>query len=377
MSDTFVLPSWLQDQDADTIHQRMMERLPADIDKTEGGFPYDFTRPTALEKAELLEFFLPETLKIMFPQWAYGEWLDLHATGLGLTRRPPNRATGTVTVEGVPGTIIPAGFVFAVPAVGSSPAIEFYTQEEATIPDAGTANIPIAAVEAGASGNVAAASITIMASPITGITTITNEAKTSGGTAEENDDTLRERIAELEKTANTSFVGCDADYIRWAKEIAGVGTVLIDTQYEEEHPNWVRLVILDANGEPGNAQILEDVYNHIMRPDDRIQRLAPIGAVLFVEAPNGTTIDYYIGGLKLETDTDLDTVLAAFRQNLRTYYITAKEEGVVRYTRACAVLSDTAGVVDFDTLTLNGGTENLTILTDGYPVTGNVETGEE
>lgn len=76
----FVPPSWLNDQDAETIHKRMMEALPADIDDTEGGFPWDMTMPTALEKAEMLEFHLVETLKLMQPMWAYGEWLDYHAS---------------------------------------------------------------------------------------------------------------------------------------------------------------------------------------------------------------------------------------------------------------------------------------------------------
>ena len=83
-----------------------------------------------------------------------------------------------------------------------------------------------------------------------------------------------------------------------------------------------------------------------------------------------------ISGLKLEPEADEDTVLEAFRENLRTYYVTAKEEGVVRHTRVCAVLSRTTGVVDFDGLTMNGDTENINILTDGYPVTGEVKTGE-
>lgn len=373
----FMLPSWLNDQDAETIQQRMMKALPADIDNTEGGFPYDFTMPTALEKAELLEFFLPETLKIMFPQWAYGEWLDLHAKGVGLTRKPANQASGYLTVTGIAGTVIPAGFTFAVPAIDDSPAIEYQTQEEAAIGEDGEVSIYVVAVEAGTGGNAPAGSIAIMAKPMTGITGITNPQAMTGGTAEEDDDGLRARIAEIDHAAGSSFVGCDADYIRWAKEVPGVGTVLIDTQYEVDHPNWVRLVILDSNGEPANEQIRSAVYDHIMGPEERsIKRLAPIGAILFVEAPNGTTIYYYISGLKLEPEADEDTVLEAFRENLRTYYVTAKEEGVVRHTRVCAVLSRTAGVVDFDGLTMNGDAENINILTDGYPVTGEVKTGE-
>ena len=51
MSIEFKAPSFLNDQDAETIHKRMMEELPPDIDDTEGGFPWDFTKPTALEKS--------------------------------------------------------------------------------------------------------------------------------------------------------------------------------------------------------------------------------------------------------------------------------------------------------------------------------------
>lgn len=48
---TYTPPPMLQSIDDDEIHARMLEALPSDIDKTEGGFAYDFTRPAALEKA--------------------------------------------------------------------------------------------------------------------------------------------------------------------------------------------------------------------------------------------------------------------------------------------------------------------------------------
>ena len=35
----FELPEFLQDCGADPIHARMLDELPDDIDKTEGGFP--------------------------------------------------------------------------------------------------------------------------------------------------------------------------------------------------------------------------------------------------------------------------------------------------------------------------------------------------
>ena len=51
---TYTPPPMLQSIDDDEIHARMLEALPSDIDKTEGGFAYDFTRPAALEKASAM-----------------------------------------------------------------------------------------------------------------------------------------------------------------------------------------------------------------------------------------------------------------------------------------------------------------------------------
>ena len=228
----FTPPSWYIGETAEQIQARMMKQLPPDIDNIEGGFPYDFTMPTALEEDELINFVLIETIKIMFPAWAYGIYMDYHAAGVGLTRRAAAHAVGVITVTGVPGTQIPEGTIFCVPAVGDTPAIEYATQSVAAIGTAaeeeayGTVDIPVQAVEGGVTGNVAADTVVFMAP----------------------DDDLYERIVLQEQTAGESFTGCDADYIRWAKEVDGVGTVLVDAQFEETHPNWVKLIVLDSNG---------------------------------------------------------------------------------------------------------------------------------
>ncbi len=184
----FVAPDWLANQNAEAIHKRMMEMLPNDIDDTEGGFPWDFTKPTALEKAELLEFFLVETLKIMHPMWAYGRWLDYHAAVVGLERKDANKAAGILTVTGKTGTNIVAGSRFAVPSIGDNPAIVYETRRQYTIGSEGTVDIEIFAVEGGTKFNVSAGAISLMLIPIQGITTLTNAAAITGGTEEESDE---------------------------------------------------------------------------------------------------------------------------------------------------------------------------------------------
>lgn len=374
----FTLPAWHRGETAEQIQARMMSRLPPDIDNIEGGFPYDFTMPTALEEDELMNFVLIETLKIMFPAWAYGKYLDYHAAAVGLTRRPANHAGGYVTVTGIPGTEIPVGTVFCVPAVNDVPAIEYATITDAVIGDAeeggeyGTVDIGVTAVAGGISGNVAADTIVIMASPFKGVVSVTNQAAITGGTREETDDELYERIVLAEQDTE-SYVGNDADYIRWAKEVNGVGTVLVDTQYEVDHPNWVKLIILDANGQPANDQILAAVYEHIMAPNNRAEdRLAPIGAILVVEAPAGCSLTIEVKGIELTDGYTIEEVVKRFKDRLEMYYIEAKEDAEVRWNRVHAVFTETEGVEDFTSLTVNGGTGNIAVEADDYPVTEGV-----
>jgi len=366
----FIPPSFLSDQDAETIHKRMMENLPPDIDDMENGFPWDFTKPTALEKAEMLEFHLVETLKIMFPMWAYDEWLDYHAKGRGITRKPANAASGELLITGISGTTIPAGFKFAAPATADTPAIEYQTTEKYTIGEDGTVRAQITAVEAGPKGNVPANTVTLMMTPIKGITSITNEANITGGTEVESDDELRNRIMEIDAASEASFVGSDGDYKRWAEEVPGVGTALVMPEWAG--PGTVKVVVIDANGQPANTAIIAAVYDNIMSPGDRLQRKAPIGATVTIEAPTAKELNYTFT-LELKAGENQETVLERFKAQLRTYYVEAKKDGVVRYNRVSSILTNTDGVKDFTDLTINGGTVNIDLEEDEYPVTGIVD----
>lgn len=368
----FIVPGFLSNQDAETIHKRMMGRLPPDIDDTEGGFPWDFTKPVALEKAEMLEFHLVETLKIMFPMWASGKWLDYHAKGRGMERKPANQASGGLMITGTTGTTIPAGFKFATPSVDDRPSIEYEAKEKYTIGEDGTIEIQVVASEAGTKGNVPAGTITLMMTPMEGITSITNQNPITGGAEEEGDDALRGRIDEADAASEASFVGSDSDYKRWSEEVPGVGTALIVPEWAG--PGTVKVVVIDANGQPANQAIIDDVYNHIMRPDDRLQRKAPIGATVTVVAPTAKDIDYSFI-LELQPGETEETVLDRFMEQLQGYYIEAKQEGVVRYIRVGALLANTSGVKDFTGLIMNGNTANIELAEDEYPVTGLVDPG--
>nr|WP_325190773.1 baseplate J/gp47 family protein [uncultured Selenomonas sp.]DAQ55142.1 MAG TPA: Baseplate J like protein [Bacteriophage sp.] len=373
----FKPPEWLGGMSSRSIQERMMQNLPLDIDKTEGGFVWDLTFPTALEKAELLQFHLIRTLHMMHHMWAEGRWLDYHAHENGLVRKPKNKAYGTITITGQKRTAIPKGFVFSVPSDGGVPAIDFETLDAAVINENGVARIAIQALEGGTKSNVAADTIVIMRSPIKGIIKITNEEPLTGGVEEESDASLRERIDDLLAGNGDSYVGNNADYVRWAKEVPGVGFAYTIPNYNGI--NSVKVVVVDANGSPANAQIIEAVRVHIFGTDRKdINRLAPVGLVDFlVSAPSPVVVDYKLS-VRLNPRTNRDAFIQSFKSALLAYYQEISkdaEEGrrCLKYIMVAAILARLPSVDDFKNFRMNGSMDNILYSEEEYPITGKIE----
>ena len=366
----FTNPDFVEGNSEEEIQERMMANLPSDIDDIPGGFPYDFTMPTAIEKSEIINFIIPRTLMIMFPQFAWGDWLDLHGTQCGLKRREATKATGYVNLTGEDGIEIPVGTVFCTPATDTTSAIEFESTELVVVEE-GSAKVPISAIQTGSSSNVAAGSITLTLRPITGIYSIKNDLAVTGGTEEEEDDVFRERIMEANANKGTSYIGNVSDYRRWAMEVAGVGSVTI-IPTPDGVGGKVKIVIVDSNGQPANEHILQEVYAHIMAPDDPFSRLAPTGADIEVVAPTTGNINYS-ANIALTDIGDIENVKKEFIASVADYYEVAKKEGILRYSRVYAILSNTTGVKDFNSLKIDGNTENLAIDKESFPFTGTVD----
>lgn len=375
---TYVPPEILDDMDEDTIHARMMEALPKDIDNTEGGFAWDMTRPAAVEKADAMTL-LNEIVQIFFPEWSYDIYLDSIAATVGLTRKSATAAEADLTVTGTAGTIIPVDYLFATAATAISENLEYAVTEEATIGEDGTATVHVKCTQAGTTGNVPSNSIVLMDSPMTGIETFTNEAAATGGTEAEKDDDLRERIKQRDQQGESSFVGNDADYKRWAQEVDGVGSVIVIPEWEGPGTGTVKLIVMDAAGAPASATIRENVYNHIISPDDPDERLAPIGAILTVETATLLIIEIE-ATVTLAADTEMEDVKTEFTEALAEYCEKAKAEGAdsatgigyIRYTRIGGILSGITGIVDYADLKLNGGTSNIEIEASEYALTGTI-----
>lgn len=372
---SFELPDELQGVTAADIQRAILNRLPENLDKTEGGFIWDMTMPTALEKAEVLQFWLPLALMNSFHMWATGRWLDYCAHDCGLSRHLATYSYGDVEVVATEAVTFPAGFIFSVPSEDSNPAIDFEVVEAAAIDEPGTLTIRVKAVESGTNSNVPRNSISIMKNPIRGVESINNPAATTGGTLPETDDSLRQRIDDFYAGRGASFVGNRKDYERWAKEVAGVGYARCIPLYAGA--NSVKLVIADANGDPANAEILAAVESYIFGTGhDDINRLAPVGVAQWeVAAPTLTPINYSLD-VKLAAGYTLENVERLIRENLGKFYRTLADEentfGELRYVAVSEQIFNTAGVADFKHLRVNNSRDNVTFAVDEMPLTGTV-----
>lgn len=255
------LPEYLTEQTYETILQRMLDSLPADLDKSEGGFIWDALSPAAIELA-LAAIWAQQVLERGFASTTFGEYLDLRCEEHGLTRRPAVKATGQVTFTGTTGTVIPAGTQVSTASSEAAPAVFFATTSEATIGAEGTVTVDIEAMEAGASGNVAAGTITMLAQPMAGVTGVSNAAATTGGLDEEDDASLLTRY--FQRVQSPSVGGNKADYVNWAMEVPGVGGVSVVPV--RDRPGTVSVAIINTNKVPADQALIDAVQNYIAPP---------------------------------------------------------------------------------------------------------------
>ena len=367
----FTIPEFLKNHSTNEVHAKMKEILPVDLDKSEGSHTWNFTRPTALVVAELCQFILPEVIKLIFPEWSYGEFLDGHAKVRGMSRRAAVAATGTLLITGAPTTIIPAGSMFSTASINEEPSVDYMTVEEATIPESGEVEVDVECSQTGIVGNTTPNTIIFVGNKITGVTGVTNPEEVAGGTEEESDGSLIERIVEYDRTQGESFVGNPQDYKRWATSVPGVGNAIIIPAQDDS--GLVTIIITDANGAPATESLCEEVYNYIMRPDDPGLRRAPINALLSVLPPD--TIDIMIKAtVELEEGHDMETVKEDFVSRLAAYLPFALDDKEIKYSKVWAELSATTGVNDFSDLEIGikadgvYGTSNIPITITQLPM---------
>lgn len=364
----FPIPSFIEEATIDNIHEEMLSIIPDDIDKSEGSFVWDFTRPTATQLSYFTQYVLIEALKIAFPTYSYGIYLDELAKSNSLQRKAATHATGTITVTGTAGVTIPVGSIFSTESTSNIESIDFETTETAVIGEDGTVDIAIQCTEAGINGNVSVGTIIMKSSDLPdGINAVTNAKATVGGTDEEEDDDLRERIENVEQSKSVSYVGSVSDYKRWAESVDGVGEAIVIPA--QDNSGMVTIVLTDANGDPASDVLCQAVYDEIIGvKEDQSDRLTNInGNLLTVKAPE--TVEIAVSAtLYLDNTVSLSEIKTAYLTALSEYLTATNSTGEVKYSKICSLLLAMDGVEDYSDVTLNEGTVNISLEKDEIAV---------
>ena len=347
-------------EDEDSVHERMLSNFQ-DVSTLEGDFIYDATRPTAEQIAELKQLGLQNNLKIAFPQTSYGTYLEWLGECKGVFKNQPTKATGVITFTGVQGTIITKGTIVTTIATDEKQSIEFELLETKTIGENETVDIKAESRIVGTIGNVSKGSISVLLGSINGVKSVTNK-DFKGGTDIEDEEHFRERVLVAEQEDKLS--GASSDYIRWAKEVDGVG-------YAYVVPEWngagtVKVLILDKNRKAATQELIDKVQEYIyplnISEGENRDGKAPIGALVTVVTPDTLLINVKASFI-FSNSFNEETVLNNLKTKIDKYLDKIDLGGTVSYNAIQAIVGSMMltdeGIQDFSNLTINDAKENI------------------
>ncbi|MGN7387716.1 baseplate J/gp47 family protein [Sporosarcina sp. SAFN-015] len=337
----------------DEIHAEMLNSVRDDVDKREGSVVHDMTAPTA-EQIELLDYEIQAAYLNGFADTADLLYLIRRAAEMGVDWKDAVPARGNVTINGSEGVVVPAGF-----RVYTDSGVYFATTADATL-TAGTATVGVIAEAGGEAGNIGIAEITQYVPSVAGITSVTNDAPFTGGIDAETAEALLARY--LLKVRKPITSGNVYHYEKWATDVEGVATAKVFPLHNG--PGTVKVVVI---AEDGRAPIPEV----ITRVAENIETERPIGATVTVVPVTEIAVNVS-AKLTLAGDLEAADVLDAVKASIGAYLLAAAHTGVVRYARVGEALLEADGVLDYENLTVNGGTSNVTIAEDAVAVVGEV-----
>lgn len=337
------------DQTEEAVRARMFGNMDSGLDQAQGSMPWNLIAPLAIELNKLWVA-LDQVVDFGFAQTTYGDFLDARAEEHGVTRKAATEAVGTVRFTGTNGTQVPAGSQVSNTVLAGSPdePVVFETDVLGTV-SGGFVDIAVTAIDAGTAGNLPASSIDRMVTVVALITAVDNAAAMTGGTDEETDEELRDRL--LAAIAAREGAGTQDDYVTWALEVEGVGAATCE-------PLWsgagtVRVMILDTDLQPASAGLQTTV-------SDYIQTLRPIGADVTIDTP---ALDTHAisATLTMEAGFTVGGVQTAVEEAIQAYYDSLDTGGDVIYFEVGAALVTTLGVADYSALLVDGAAVNVVI----------------
>lgn len=333
-----------EDVTYEVILKRLLNRVPAELDRREGSIIYTAIAPAAAELT-IMYIELDTVLKEAYADTADREYL----IRLGKERRITPKAATYAELKGEFNMDIPIGSRFSLDMLN-------YAVIERL--EAGVYRMRCEV--AGTLANNRFGPL-IPIDYINGLTKAELTELLLPGEEEETDKSLRERI--LTKLQKPSTGGNRYDYYNWAMECEGVGAAKIFPL--ANGPGTVKVVIADSNRSAAGADLVNLVATHI-------EGVRPIGANVSVVSAREKEINVS-AGIKLKNGLNLGTVQNLFEEALTEYLQeNAFDVSYISLAKVGNLLLNTAGVEDFSNLLINGAAGNQELQDEEIAVPGTI-----
>ncbi len=342
-----------EEKTPELIKGEILNQMVSDIDKREGSYTSDMVGPVAYELWRMYDS-LKALEPMVFVDETSGEYIDRKCADYGIARKPGLKAKTVMTFTGDEGVRIPAKTLFL-----TEDGLEFETEKTIAI-SGGQAQATAVARQVGDAFNVPANTIRHQMVSISGLNGISHPAA-QGGADPESDGSLVNRLYAYLRMPATS--GNVYHYEQWALAVNGVGGVKVVPLWNG--PGTVKVIVVGPNKEPVSEEIQQNCLACI-------EENRPIGAEVTVVSAEGLTIDID-AQVAIDGSTTAEEVRTAFMANLAQYLqeISFNRYSLL-YNRIAFMLLDVPGVVDYQSLSLNGGEANINLADNQVPVLGTV-----
>lgn len=181
-----------------------------------------------------------------------------HASIWGVEPRAATKAVGSVTIEGVAGTVLASGIVLA-----STASNTYVTTAGGTIAAGGTITVTADAVTAGSSGNLESGVQLSTVAAIPAISKITVATAFAGGTDDEEPESVQERY--LQRIREPPMGGSAPDYRAWVSKVASVYAVKVVEDWIGRGSVGLVIALKNDDGTPRVPTALEltAIGNHL------------------------------------------------------------------------------------------------------------------
>lgn len=346
-----------EDRTYENILAEMLNMVPAGVDTRQGSIFYDAVAPQAFKLSKFYRD-LELVFELVFIDTATSEYLDKKASEHGVYRieaKPCKREflyIGTSPSSGERFFVDTIYFELKLDENGKLYAESEMPGEKANTIPVGEHLVPL--------------------NNIVGLDEATLGPIIEPGTEEESDDDLRRRLRE--KISGPAENGNKQHYKTWSEEVSGVGRARIFPLWDG--PNTVKGVLIDADGLPASAAVVDAVQEYVDPGGLGLgEGAANLGAHFTAVAANSITINLsYIAVLKEGSTVNdaIEQTETALIEYLKDTALNTPEaeDIIIRVTTIGAMIYGLDAILDYSSLVLNGGTSNIPVDIESVAVPG-------